>query len=357
MSAARLVLAACALVVVVLARTPRAAADRAAAEFFVQRGERALRERKWAEARDHFEKALGEYAEHLPARLGLAEARYGSGDRAGALEAWRAVAAAPGADLPPGWPEVIGRAKARVADMEAAAEAYRKLVDRQVAALVALAARWKEKDTDVAVRALRDALELRPGHAGATEALRALGGTASDEWTTRFDGRNLDAFDSPPVEAWRLAGGVLVGDATSAPYLLQLKDKLHGDFDLRVEMRLLKTVSPRHIMMLCGAMKGGYDGTECGLFFGDLALREVDGRTLQDVKYPYREPVASVRPAVDPAAWNAYELQFRGTKVRFIVNGTTLAERDRFPSRDAGAAGILLQDAKAEIRLFQVIQR
>jgi hypothetical protein len=109
--------------------------------------------------------------------------------------------------------------------------------------------------------------------------------------------------------------------------------------------------------MLCGAMKGPYEGTEVGVFFSDMAIREVNGRDQAGNRYPYKAALSELAPSIDSAKWTAYELQFKGTKIRFVVNGTLLAERDRDPTRDSGKAGLLIQDVHVEVRRIQVIQR
>jgi hypothetical protein len=347
------------IAVALAALTPTAVADRAAADFFVQRGEKALRERKWPEAQELFRKAMTEDDTHVPARNGLADALYGAGDRAGALEQWRKVASASdgGGPLPPPWVEGVGRAKTRVADLEAADAQFNAILDKQVDGLLDLASRWGEKDPDVAVRALRDLLKLRPGHEAATSALAALGGAAPVEWTSLFDGKDMSAFLDPDRIVWNVVNGVMVGDAAKKTYSLGARESLHGDFDLRMEARILKGYSQNRILLLCGATHGPYVGTQGGLFLGDMVIRESDGRGDGNQKYPYKEAVSNLPPSFDLATWTTYELQFRGSKVRFVVNGTRLNETDRFPNRDDGTPAILIQDVRVEVRRFQVIQR
>lgn len=341
------------------ASLPRASADRAAADFFVQRAERAQRERKGAEAQDLFRKALEEDDSHVPARMGLAESLYGAGDRAGALEALRRVVAASagGAPLPPAWGELAVRAKARVAELEAAETTLGALLDRRVGALLDLATRWKEKDPDVAARALRDALRLRPMNEAAKEALRAMGGTTSSEWTTLFDGQDMAGFEDADPEAWKVAGGLMVGDVPGRTYMITSKQRLHGDFDLRMEARITKEYAAKRILFLCGAIKGPYECTQVGLLFKEMVTRETNGRNPDEAKYTYKEFLSNLPPSYDVASWLTYELQFRGEKVRFVLNGALLAETDRAPNREEGTAGIMIQDVRVEVRRFAVIQR
>lgn len=337
-----------------------AVADRTAADFFVQRAEKAQRERNWVEAQQLFRKALEEDAAHVPARLGLAEVLYAAGDRAGALETWRLVASAGagGTALPPVWAELARRATLRVADLEAAGSAFSALLDRQVDALLAFSKRCKEKDPDVAALALERALRLRPGHAAATGALQALGGGGADptEWTALFDGKEMTGFLEPDPAAWQVSSGVMVGDVPGGTYLMWSRDQLHGDFDLRMEARVTKSHSPRPILLLCGAQKGKHEGTQVGLFFADLVIRECDGPAPGEQHHPYVEALAKLA-AVDVSAWTTYELQFRGPKIRFVVNGSLLAERDRAPGRAGGQAALLVQDVRVEVRKFGVLQR
>ena len=351
---------ACALVVAMAGAAPPAAADRAAADFFVQRGEKALRAKSWAEAQDLFRKAMDEEAAHVPALYGLGDARYGAGDRAGALEAWKQVVATTNgvAASPPAGTELVARAKGRVADLEASDAAFAALLDRQVEALLALASRWTEKDPDVAVKALRDALKLRPGHAAATEALRGLGGTGTDEWTSVFDGTDMSGFLEPDPTVWKVANGVMTGDLNGGTYVVWTRDRYRGDFDLRVEARVTKGYTARRVFLLAGAMTGKYQATQAGVMADEMVIRETEGEQGNDrSELTHREPLAGLPPSYDVTGWTTYELQFRGTKVRFVVNGTLLAERPRRPARVEGQAGMLLQDARVEVRRFQVVQR
>ncbi|MFO0934206.1 MAG: family 16 glycoside hydrolase [Planctomycetota bacterium] len=335
-------------------------ADRKAADFFVQRGEKALRAKDWAEAQGLFRKAIDEEAGHMPALNGLGDARYGAGERAGAIEAWRQVVAASegGATVPPAWTEVLARAKTRLADLEASEAAFAKLLDGRVAALLELADRWREKDPDVAVKALREVLRLKPGHPGATEALQGLGGTAASEWTTIFDGADLSGFVEPDPTVWKLVNGVMVGDLTGGTYMFWTQGRSEGDFDVRMEARITKAYTARRALLLAGAVASKYQATQCGALGPELVVRETDGEMGDErSELAHRESIAALPPAYDLSDWTSYELQFRGPKVRFVLNGTLLAECPRRPNRTQGKAAIVLQDARVEVRRFQVAQR
>src|SRR5688572_16024379 len=150
-----------------------AAADRESSQFFVQRAEKALATRNWAEAEQHYRRALEEDATNLAARHGLSEALLGGSQRAAAIEELRrfCAEAESAGSLPTAWAALLTKARRRLADLDVVGNELEKLVSDHAAALLAFAGRWKEKDRDMALKALTDLLALRPDHAKAAEML------------------------------------------------------------------------------------------------------------------------------------------------------------------------------------------
>src|SRR5687767_13354459 len=169
-------------------------ADRESSQFFVQRAEKALGARNWAEAEQHYRRALEEDPTNLPARHGLGEALLGAGQRGPGVEELRRFCeeASKANPLPPTWSGLLTKARKRLAELDVVGNELEKIVTDHAAALMAFAGRWKDKDRDAAGRALVQLLALRPGHAKATELLESLGSEPGVVWTPIFNGKDKE---------------------------------------------------------------------------------------------------------------------------------------------------------------------
>jgi tetratricopeptide (TPR) repeat protein len=338
---------------------PAAVADRAGADAAAKRGELDLRSRRWTRARKEFEQALAEDEAHLAARLGWAEAALAAGDRTAALEALRRVAEGDGsgAALPPEWAGVPEKAKTRIAEIEQAGRSLESVLQRRADALLELASRWRKDDPELAARVASAGLRLSPEDARLLEVVRDLGAGPEAGWTPIFDGKDLTGFRPIEPGLFRLENGLLVGGVENATYLTITEQTLQGDFDVRVEVRLKHPPGPKTYFLVAGAQPNVYVGTQAGFGEGDFLIREADREAQVPQSYPYRKPISEVRATFDATTWNTYELQFRGSTVRFLLNGSLVVEHAREPARVKGNAGFLIQNALIELRRMEVRQR
>jgi hypothetical protein len=226
-----------------------------------------------------------------------------------------------------------------------------------VEGLLGLARRWVRDDPDVAVRAARALLRLKPGDERATGLLDEAGAGDGGTWTAIFDGRDLSGFPGHDPEKVQLADGILVAEIKQAAFLTLAQKNFEGDYDLRMEMRIAKTHSPKYVAVMLAGHSAAYVYTQVGVWLDDAVLREVDGQGKEESRFPFRKPLSEITPKIDPSTWNTYELQFRDGRVRFLVNGNLLTEQERAANREAGRAGIQFQDVRMEIRRFQYRQR
>lgn len=338
-----------------------AVADRTSADFFVQRGDKALKEKKWSEAQEHFKRALEEDEHHVAARVGLGDAFLGAGNRAAAIEAWRKAVAAGDATkpFPAAWTEPLARARKRLAEMDAAGNALAQIVDKHVEALVALADRWASKDPPVAAKALRDALKLRPGHTKAAAAFEKMGSPTGD-WIPLFNGRNFDGWDlSDDIKVWTIEDGQMVVDiAGSGTLHMAHKRIFKGDFDIRVEAKILEIREGLCVFAIGGARKSPVLGSLLGVINGGgFELLEQDGAEREAQKSTYTGSIANLPKPFDPAEWTTYELQYRGKSLHVLVNGEEEFVRDREPGRDSGAVSLITSMVRAAVRKVEAMQR
>jgi tetratricopeptide (TPR) repeat protein len=331
-------------------------ADRSAAEFFHQRAEKALRAKRYAEAEADYARALAEDATLHPARLGLGEALLGLGRRDAAVECFRAVAAeaeagraqAPAADL-------VAKARKRLKELDAAGAALDALVDAHVASLIDVAGRWAGKDPDLAEAALRDVLRLRPSEKRASSMLEKMGKAPSGQWTAAFDGKSLTGWVWMNPPTWQVTDGTLVADVRDAAVIGRSEGRWKGDFDVRMEARLLEARAGGTYFALLGALKEEYVLTAFGIHDEQVALKEWHGESREREVFAARH--AGLKRPFDPKDWNVYELQFRKDKIRAVVNGEVLSTIGRDPVRDEGHVGLKVQNCKVAFRRIDVLQQ
>jgi hypothetical protein len=350
-------LVAAALAAFLCATPDQARADRKAADYFATRGDAAAKARRWVEAQQEYRRALEEDEHHVPARAGLADALFAAGDRAGAVEAWRLVAADAEATkpLPSAWNEAGTRAKKRLADVEAASAALAKIVDRHADSLVALAERWEAEDPSVTGSALRLALRLRPAHAKALPMFERLGSPAGD-WIPIFDGRTLDGWSVSVDNPWRVEDGQLVAEVKKGANRLYNERVLRGDYDIRVEARYVEQYGGSPGFEI-GAMKSAVQGTIFGVVGSEVNLQEHDGTEKSALKFSYSCPLAKIAHPYEPSEWTTYEIRFRGSKTSVVINGNELVTRGRPENRTEGQVMLVVQNQKIAFRRVEVMQR
>ncbi len=328
-----------------------ALADRETAGFFADRGEKALQAKDASGAEDHFRRALEEDETFAPARFGLARALIAAEMRDdGVVELKLAVEELAG---DPEWKSTLRKARKLLDELDRNGAALRALVDTHVEGLVALAKKWMKKDTETAVRALRSALSLRPGHAKASVMIESLGLSAKGPPRSLFDGSSMTGWMEMGPPHWKLEGGVIIGDAKDSAYIGRSEASFEGDFDVLIEARLAASHQGAPYFALVPAYDGRDANYSLGLLKGKFLFQEdVDADTERDF---YNRNPPNDFEAED---WHVYELRFRGTRVIALVDGQQIAvDEERADPSGGGFIGLKVQDCRVEIRRVEVVPR
>lgn len=334
-------------------------ADRETAKFLGERGEKALAAKDWAGAAGHYRKALAEDATFLPAQFGLGEALVGLGQRDEAIAEFRAFAGAAKAlsPLPDGWGSLLQRAEKRLAQFDAAGTELRTLVDRHAAALLSLARKWAKDDPDLAVRAARRALALRPGDAAAAQLIESLGRSPKGEPIALFDGASLAGWIEAVLPTWSVREGAIEGECRDSAYAARTERHFEGDFDVRCEARLLE--SHEGSGPVFWGVSAAYDGKESGYLLGVLkgALWFEEERGADEALGIVDASPSTLEKPFDPKKWHALEVRLRGGRATALVQGEEVGSAERSPARAGGFVGLKVQNCRVQFRKIEVVPR
>lgn len=351
MSSARRTVVLCAILVAALVAF--AWADRDSAVYFADRGDKALRAREWADAEAEYRKSLGEDETFLPARHGLAEALLGADRRdEGVAELRRFIEEMERAPSPPGsWMALLGKARSRIAKIDATGAKLLEMEDAHVADLLKLARKWQKKDPDVAVKALRRVLLVRPGHEDAVALIEAMGFSPMGEPRSLFNGEDLSGWTDSAYPQWQVKDGELIAEQKDQAAAARTETVHGGNFDLRMEARFL-VPNPGTSLF---AVQGCYDGKDGAYTFGCIENKLIFKEDLEDgeTREVGRYPVAGF----DREKWNVYELRFRADTVTAVLNGVEIATDPRAEKRATGFVGILAQNCRFAVRRIEVVPR
>lgn len=330
------------------------AADRAGAEFYAQRGEKALRERDWSGATEEFRKATEEDATFALAHGGLGEALLGAGDRGGALVALRkAVSVAEAArPMPQAWTAPLARYRKRLAEIDTLGVALDKLVDKYAADLGSFVDRWAAKDPDTAAAALQDLARVKPGDPRMKALTAKVQKGEAAAWIPLFNGKDKAGWDWLEAKEWSVVQGVLVGAIDSKTLIARTKETYRGDFDIRMEAKLVFRPGATSGFFLLGALEREYRHSSFGILGPNLVWQEETGP--KDAETRLSTAPAQVDPPFDPDDWTVYEMRFRGERVHAVVNGTVVGTFPRAAGREGGAVGLKIQNVQAQFRRIEL---
>jgi len=329
-------------------------ADRDTAKFHSKRGESALKSKKHEEAVGHFRRALEEDEDYLPARFGLARGLLGSDQREEGVTELRALVAQLGdAETAKAWRKLKRDAGKLLGAVDRAGAELAKAVDAHANALVSFAKKWRKKDEDTAVRALRIALELRPGHGAASKLIAEMGRSARGPVKSLFNGKSLDGWIDMTPPSWEVQDGAIVGVIQDAGLIGRSAELFEGDFDVSVEMKMIEEFAGPSMFCVAPA----FDGRDAHYTFGVLK-----GRFLfqEDLDEDSERDVANPSPphSYDEKEWHVFELRFRGTVVRALVDGQEVGVDDERPeSRSGGFIGLKVQNCRAAFRNITITPR
>ena len=138
----------------------------------------------------------------------------------------------------------------------------------------------------------------------------------ASDWTTLFDGTNLDHFNTVGNANWKLGGGMV--EATSGPGFLVTKES-YANFELRVEFWVDEGANSG-VYMRCQDAKQITDKTcyEANIF---------DKRPDQSGRTGAIVHIAKPLAVVDAGGkWNTYEITAKGPELTVRLNGTLTSQ-------------------------------
>jgi len=349
--------AVCAAILVFLAFVPGVLADRDAAVYFSGRGDKALQEKDWVAAEEHYRKAIEEDETYLPARLGLAEALLGAEKRAAAIEEFRTCVRE--CEKAPDSKEtqtILETARKRIKEIDEAGSALEEIIDSHVKELLALARRWKKKDPQLFEVILRRILKLRPDNAAAVTLLEKAGMSATSKTVSLFNGRDLTGW-SMGFPTFQVKDGMIIAEIRDSAIMGRSETYCKGDFDIRAEMKFLEARPGPPLFGLIGGFRGDMNYCIFGFLTGMVTWEDyTDGTDSGRRTILAKQPEAFGDPILQEN-WNTFELQFRGREIIAVVNGKVIAKDRRPPERDEGFVGIIVQNAKVAFKKIEVTRR
>lgn len=330
-----------------------ALADREAAEFFHERGEEAARKREYAEAISQFHKALGEDATYHPARLSLAEALLEDDQREEGLVELRRFVDALRRDeaAREEWKSEFRQGERLLERLDELGTELRDRIDDHVRDLLRFARKWESKDPEIAIRALRQVLVLRPGHEDAVEQIEALGASPKGEAIPLFNGKNLDGFTEMGFPTWKVEEGLLIGDLKDGAVVGRTEELFEGDFDVIMEAKIVRE-HPGPSLYTLSPCSDGLDGRySLGVLNGKVFWEEsIDTESERDIDFA---PPSSFRKD----EWNIFELRLRGDKAIAVVNGEEIGVDERPDRRQKGFVALVVQNVVFSVRRLELVPR
>ena len=153
----------------------------------------------------------------------------------------------------------------------------------------------------------------------ATVALAAatLVVSAQGQWTTLFDGKNLNNFNKVGDANWTIVDGAVQADKGMGGYLVTKQS--YGDFEIKAEF-WVDTPANSGIFIRCdnGQMPGGQGCYEVNIFDTRPDPAYATGAIVN---------VAKVATPIKAAGkWNTYEIRAQGPHMTVTLNGVKTAD-------------------------------
>jgi tetratricopeptide (TPR) repeat protein len=345
-----------ALLVLGVAASSRADRDHGLAA--IQAGRAALARQDWEGAKEQFQRAIEEDATLADARLGLAEAMWGAGDRPKALDAFRSLATAleEGAPLTKDDVGVYARTRQILLQSGPGDAALDAILRKHADAQMGIAIRWTARDAKVAELALRTALLLAPDHPNAGVLLAGLPVSGVGKPIVLFSGQNLGGWQWMVAPQWTFSEGTILANIPDKPMLAATNDSWSGDFDVVVEARL-KEEFPKNGPPYFSVMAPWVDQKHTvglGIRREHLWWFEKTGAA-EDVEH-FSKPLAELK-GIDPTNWTTFTLKFRGDFVSAQVNAVPLGKVQRQGPVAAGRVCLKVQCCTVAFRRVELIPR
>lgn len=340
-----------ALLVAVALAASVAFADRQSALYFSGRADKALQGKDYAGAEENYRRAITEDPAFHPARYGLAQALLGLGRSGAAIEELRKFVADVKADgaAPADWKALLAKAEKQFADMDASTAEIQRLVDKYADDLIALARKWAAKDADIAERAARRALLLRPGDTQAAELVSKVDEAAKGAPVQLFNGFDLKNWEKAEFPTWQILNDVIVADVRGGSRDIRTQRSFDGDFDVVMEARISQEKLGEDTMIaLLAGYKGDADFEGVGVI--NKKVYFFDRTAEKEKRIITKTPITDWKAPFDLAEWNTYELRFRADKITALINGEVVGEDARTERRASGFIALYAQAATVSFR-------
>ena len=167
-------------------------------------------------------------------------------------------------------------------------------------------------------------------------------------WITLFDGRSLSGWTPEQGAKWRVAAGVLIGDAGEDGWLRSSRQ--FADFLLHIEYRDSSKGNSGVFLRATKDSNLGDPSNPAGSY--ELQINNEDGKWATGSIENYIQRLVNVNPA--PNQWHSYDVEVRGDHLMATLDGTKVLD-GRDPKFKAGYIGLQHhKDNKIEFRNIKV---
>jgi type 1 glutamine amidotransferase len=153
---------------------------------------------------------------------------------------------------------------------------------------------------------------------------------ANDGWTVLFDGKNLDAWQKPAAEKWKIVDGIMTWEKGCGN--LWTKDKF-GDFVLDVEFKCAKGTNSGVFLRSDVGEKNWLQGS----FEIQVAAPPGDGKANKHSTGALYDCLAPSVFAEKPVGeWNRMVITFKGNSLKIVLNDKPIIDANLDDWKDAG---------------------
>jgi type 1 glutamine amidotransferase len=153
---------------------------------------------------------------------------------------------------------------------------------------------------------------------------------ANDGWTVLFDGKNLDAWQKPAADKWKIVDGIMTWQKGCGN--IWTKDKF-GDFILDLEVKCEKGTNSGVFLRSVEGEKNWLQGSfeiQVAGTGGDRKPGKHDMGALYDC---YAPTVAAEKPVGE---WNRMVITFKGNSLKIVLNDKPIIDANLDDWKDAG---------------------
>lgn len=146
--------------------------------------------------------------------------------------------------------------------------------------------------------------------------------TKHDEpgWTTLFDGKSLSGWSQEQRAKWRVAGGVLIGDAGDDGWLRS--DQQFGNFLLRIDFRNQPKGNSGIFLRATRTSNLSDPSNPSGSY--ELQIYNEDDKWPTGTIENFMQRLVPVNPA--PNQWHSYQVEAQGDHLTASLDGTRVLD-------------------------------